>query len=221
MHGLNEVSYVALQHHFQGIRVYEDSMFPVNFQLKLFCGPNRGCAPTVQQAGHVSAISYQVLLFWIHNIMNDVLFLDPTTDLGRNLYFATDNKIIHTPGRPDDFLITRLLHSKFNAITRGNVNIGTLMFTSSDTDYCERYWTGNEYALPGVDYLGEEAAHSTPWWERPSIDTLDILREDLSDEEFEDLENIADPLADYEKQLQEEEPQDEAEVIEIWQKKSS
>lgn len=219
MFGVNDVSCVALSHKFRGIRVYEDSLCAVNFRLKLFCGPSRECAPTIQQAGHLSAISYQVLLYWIENILDDVVFLDPTTELGHSIYYSVDNKIFHTPGQPDDFLLARLLHSKMRAITHGNVEVGSMMLSSSDTGHTERWWTSNEYALPDLTYLGDgKPVHPTPWWERPTIDTMDVLEEELEEEELKNLRELADPLAEYEKALLEEEAA-EAEIIDnLWNK---
>lgn len=217
MNTIEEVSYVALNHKFRATRVFADSITAVEFRLKLFCSPNRGAHPELSTAGHLGAISMQALMFWLDYALNDgTVLLDPNTEAGNNIFYAgLDNQMIFTPSPPDDFVLSRVIHSKICAITRGNVSIGSLMLTSSDSEWSERYWDSTEYALPD-QYIDDELVHTEPWWKRPTLDTIDFRVADYSDEELEELRNMPDPLEQFEAELRKEQAE-EAEIIsDIW-----
>lgn len=219
MNPIEEVSYVALNHKFRAARVFADSITAVTFRLKLFCAPNRSAHPDLTTAGHLGAISMKALMFWLDYALNDnTILLDPTTEAGNNIFYAgLDNQILFTPSPPDDFVLSRVIHSKISAITRNNVTIGTLVLSSSDSEWSERYWSGTEYALPD-DYLGAGLVHEAPWWKRPTLDTLDFRVEDYTPEEIEELKSLPDPLAQFEEELRKDQ-QEEAEIIsDIWDK---
>lgn len=217
MNPIEEVSYVALNHKFRATRVFGDSITAVSYRLKLFCSPNRAAHPEVTTAGHLGAISLQALMFWMDHALNDnTVFLDPNTEVGSNIFYSgLDNQLIFTPSAPDDFVISRVLHSKICAITRGNVSIGNIMISSSDSEWSERYWSSDEYALP-ESYIDAELVHDEPWWRRPTLDTMDFRVEDYTTEEVAELRTMPDPLAEFEAELLKEQ-QEEAEIIsDIW-----
>lgn len=220
MSPIEEVSYVALNHKFRATRVFADSITAVSYRLKVFCSPNRGAHPELATAGHLGAISMQALMYWMDYALNEnTIFLDPNSEAGSSIFYTgLDNQMIFTPTPPDDFVLSRVIHSKICAITRGNVSVGALMLSSSDSEWSERYWDSTEYALPD-SYIDAELVHSEPWWNRGTLDTIDFRVEDYSPEEIEELKNMPDPLEQFEAELRKEQ-QEEAEIItDIWNNK--
>ena len=214
---IEDISHVALNHKFRAVRVFEDSLTAVSFRLKLFCSPNRGAHPDLTTAGHLAASSMQVLMCWLDHALNDnTIILDPNSEAGNAIFYSgLNNPIMFTPSDPDDFVISRVLHSKICAITQGHLSVGSLMLSSSDSEWSERYWNSTDHALPD-SYLEGELMHDTPWWKRSTIDTIDYRVEDYTDEELEELRNTQDPLAQIQEDLLEQH-KGEAEIIQgIW-----
>ncbi len=215
-------TYVVLNHTFTGVRVFDYTITPVTFKLKIHCGVPDEFSPSIKKAEDKASVSFQVLKLWLHNMLDEVTICNPTSELGDFLLAMSESKIMTTPGEPDDNVLTRLLHSKISAIAKGNLEIVKLVLVSSDTENTERHWTGTDYLLPGIDYMEEDTVHKTPWWTRSSIDIADLHREAFTAEEISQMLSDDDVLLEYEKTLLEDLAEtravsSEAEIIEdVW-----
>lgn len=222
--GLNLPTYVAINHAFSGVRVMREYMTPATWHIKLYCAPAITSKGPIQKDLDAAAISYQVVTYWLQNILQHPIIIDPTTSFGLFLYEVSENRLVFTPSAPDDNILARLLHQKIRTLSKGNLEIGSIVLTSSDTGNTERHFVGGEYMLPGIDYIGEEVLHSEPWWMRATADTSEIIKSLVPEEEIEELKTIQDPIEEYERLLYEETEilgeGEEAEIIEVnvWKK---
>ena len=228
MNGLTDNTYIAVNHVFRAVRVFKNDIVPVKFHLKFFCNPNMQRDISFAEATARGGAAYQLVVFWLNNIVDQIVIANPQNDLGFFIYQISESKTMFTPGEPDDNVLARVLHSKIRAVSKGNLEVGGLILQSDDTYNTERYWEGTDYLLPGIEYAGKDVVHAVPWWERSSIDTAEFFVEDHNEDEIQEILTFEDPLADFEKAIFSELSADnemdeadfgEAEIIDdIWRK---
>lgn len=185
------------------IRTVGYVLTPVQLQVRALCTPAVTDSDQLQLAGHRSAVAVQLMHYWLTEMLPHTVIVNPLSEMGEQLMYTCDNRVMLTPGTPDDFLLVRLLHSKLSAIARSHVQVHSVTVKTSDTGHSERIWSSTEYALPQSDYMGSDIVHSVPWWQRASIDICDILVKDAQQQgdNVEDLVNLTDPLAVLEAEL--------------------
>lgn len=215
-------TYIVLKREFTAIRVFEYSMTPVTFTLKIECSLPHNKTKTPSEQIKQSSVAHQLINIWLANVLDDVVVVDPTTEMGEFLLATTENNIMTTPGNPDDNVLARLIHSKLSTIAKGNIHISKLVLVSSDTDHTERHWTGTDYLLPESSYKDDdETVHSDPWWKRYSFEVSDYLSSDLDEDTKAELLAAQGVLEQYEQKLSGElfVNDNEAEILEdIWKK---
>lgn len=217
---MTAATHLALNQTFSAVRVLNYRLSPVTFSVKLCCVPVSDSEQSLEHNSHRAAVAFQLLQFWMREMLDGIVIVDPLSEMGEQMIYTCDNRLLFTPGSADDFTLVRLLHSKCSAIADHYIHIESLTLTSSDTFHSERYWSGDRYALPGADYLKQPMVHALPWWQRRSIDICDYLTKDLEahGESIEDIVNLSDPLIELENQLtQDIREHTPAEIIEdIW-----
>lgn len=218
-------SIIVLKHKFSAVRVFDYSLSPTNFELQVHCCVPNQFSPNSHSAKDRAAVSLQVLKLWMQNMLEEVTILNPTNEMGEFLLAISENKVMTTPGEPDDNILVQVLCHKISTITKGHIELQKIVLVSTDTDDTEQHLIiTNDYVstLPDINYMEEKAVHSIPWWERASIDISDIYAESLSDDVVEEILNSDDVLQEYEDTLIKELnslkiDQDEAEIIEdVW-----
>lgn len=220
MTGLTDNTYIAINHSFNAIRLFKNTFTPTKFHLKIYCNPHIRPGLTYEESVRRGGASYQIALFWLQNVLDNVMIVNPCESIGDFIYHVADNSVMFTPGEPDDNILARLIHCKIGAISKGNLELGGIIIRSEDTYNTERYWEGTDYLLPDSSYTGKEIIHAEPWWMRPVIDIAEFYKEDQSEEEIDEILNSPDVLADFEQSILDEGAEDEdseAEIIEdIW-----
>jgi hypothetical protein len=178
-------SFVVMTHEFHAIRIMGDRITPVKFTLKLSLMPVAGPGISPQLMGAKAGLGFHKLKAWLDSIMYDVIIMNHHSPLSDSIEEHMENVTLYTPGEPDDFILSAILHSKVTQLIKGHLELDILSITSSDTFGVERYYrcTDGQYGLPGIEYVGEEAVHTVPWWQREGLDTVDFPKSKVENTE--------------------------------------
>lgn len=192
----------TFNHTFDAIRADGYYLTPTEITLNINCQPKSINGVDLEGSSHRASASFHVMKTWIKSMLDEVIIVEPTSELGEILRYTSDNKILYSPKNTDDFTLCRLIHSKCSAITQNNMTIDTITVSSSDGGNCDRHWSGTHYRLPGVDYMGAPIIHDQPWWCRASIDISDILVSEVPENEHHsNVVDISDPLSELESEI--------------------
>lgn len=173
----------TFNHTFSAIRVQKYYLVPTEITLSINCEPRSINGADLEGSSHRASASFHVMRTWIKTMLDNVIIVEPTSEMGDILRHTADNKVLYCPRNTDDFMLCRLLHSKCSAITQNNLMIHDITISSADEEDCDRHWAGSRYGLPGADYLGAPIVHDKPWWERASIDINDRTVSEVPDTE--------------------------------------
>ena len=190
-------SFIVIPHTFYATRVYkEDELSRISaakLTLKIACTPIDDDTLGHVELGQKAMVGFQRLKVWLEALLDNVILVDVNSELLAEFQENVHNNIMFIPGNPDDSMLSVVLHAKMCSITKGLLDIHHISLRATDTDNIERYYRNlsGEYPLPGIEYVGEEVAHKTPWWSRPTIDICEY--EDESESGI--LAWPADPLA--------------------------
>lgn len=191
----------TFNHTFAAIRANDYYLTPTEISLSINCQPKSINGVDLEGSSHRASASFHVMQTWIKSMLDEVIIIDPTTEMGEMLRYTSDNKVLYSPKNTDDFTLCRLIHSKCSVITQGNMSIDVITISSADMGSCDRHWSGTHYRLPGVDYLGSPIIHDEPWWRRPSIDISDTLVSEVPESEQNNILDISDPLSELEGEI--------------------
>lgn len=192
----------TFNHTFDAIRVDNYYLIPTEITVSINCQPQSINGVDLEGSSHRASASFHVMQTWLKTMLDDVIIVEPTTEMGEILRYTSDNKVLYSPKNTDDFTLCRLLHSKCSAITQNNMIIHAITISSSDTRNCDRHWSGTRYGLPGADYMGSEIAHDEPWWKRPCIDISDVLLSELpKNENHPNVVDISNSLSQLENEI--------------------
>lgn len=220
-----QISFVVLPHTFTAIRILNNRIVPVNMTLKISIAPLETLVGD-QDAGIMAAKGFQKLKLWLDIALYEVVLINIKNPMLEYVEEYTENTVIYVPREPDDFTLSALLHSKMTEIVKGHLQLDTICLSSSDTFNVERYYRcrDGKYGLPGIEYLGEEAVHSLPWWSRYGLETVDFAKNKVQNVNEllealafadEELQQAADEI-----ELVKPEKETEAEIVtvDIWKK---
>lgn len=177
---------VAINHKFSAVRVYDSTISPVHFKIKVSCKPlvsgkyEPGCA-----------IIFQKVNVWMRTALDDVVILDPSSDLGEMIDALSDSNQMFLPCSPDDNVLIQAIDSKLKALAGDALEIVEVVLQSSDTFDSEQYWSGNDYF---VDMYQKDIIHCEPWWKRDDCFVIDWFADDLDPEEIQEILSMPDPL---------------------------
>lgn len=169
-------SFVVMTHEFHAVRIMGDKISPVQFTLKISVLPIDNANVSQELLGAKAGLGFHKLKAWLDSMLYDVILINYHSPMLDSIEENMDNVTLFTPGEPDDFVLAATLHSKITELTRGFLEVDTLTIKSSDTFGAERYYRCKDghYGLPGIEYIGEEAVHSVPWWQRPGVEMNDF-----------------------------------------------
>jgi len=186
---------VTLPHTFPATRIINTHITPCEFNLEVVVAPK----PHTEKSVESAALGFGKIKAWMEIALNDTILINNDSDIVHLLEEEVDNVLFKSPGEPDDVLVASLILSKIRAIVGNNLLIVNVTLWSSDTGNIKRMVAGDlDGLLPGIEYLGVEAAYKKPWWERETIETVDFTKEDSKDEYFAELV-AGDPLKEIEK----------------------
>lgn len=202
-------NYMTLSYDFTGIRLQDSNLTPVDWQLKVNLVAHKKRGVSEEELEYKTSALYQRLYFWLDTNLPNIIAVDVESE--PDLYIAnlSSNIMMYCPGNPGDDLIIQLLHSKLTALTSGELVVGEIKLTGSDTtlEYtfdCE----DGDYGLPTEtkEYYTEGTARDEiPWWSRNDGFCFEFIRpeksEDVTDEEL--FGNIQDPMLEFEKLISE------------------
>lgn len=176
-------SFVVMTHEFHAVRIMGDRITPVRFTLKLSLMPVANPSISPELMGAKAGLGFHKLKAWCDSILYDVIIMNHHSPLSDAIEENMENVTLYTPGEPDDFILSAILHSKASQLTKGYLELDILSITSSDTFGVERYYrcTDGQYNLPGIEYVGEESLHTVPWWQRDGLDTVDFPKSKVDD----------------------------------------
>lgn len=214
-------SFLIIPYEFAATRIYEeDSVSQISstsITLSISCAPINDETISAEDVGIKAMIGFQRLKAWLEGMLEHIVMIDIDSDLLKAIQEKADNQIMLVPGKPDDSLLTVLLHAKISAITEGLLEIYTISLRATDTDLIERVYRcpSKQYPLPDIEYFPGESVYKTPWWTRPTIDVGDYEKSD-------DDENIAwhtdDPLAEIGKEFLADDTEADVIVFDAWKK---
>jgi len=153
----------------------------------------------IEDSAARAALGFNKIRTWLEIALNDTVMVHYDSIFVDALEEDVDNVLFKTPGEPDDVMVSILLLSKLRAIAGDHLTVFNLTVSSGDTGNMKRLVAGDlDGMLPGIEYLGEPAAYSEPWWERGTIETVDFTKVDREDEHFEEMV-ASDPMKEIEK----------------------
>jgi hypothetical protein len=224
------MSFVVVPHHFSAIRVLNERVAPVDLTLKISIAPLENSSMSDQDVGLMAARGFQKLKVWLDIALQDAIIINYKSPMLDAFEEFTDNPILYVPREPDDYTLSAILHSKLSQIVKGHLLLDTIVLSSSDTFDIERYFRckdGVYTGLPGIEYLGEEATHSVPWWARYGMETVDYAKNKVVNVEEllelltlanEDLEEAASEIELKDAKKDETETEAEIVTVETWTK---
>lgn len=202
-------NHIVINHKFDAVRVYDLSICPVRFSMKIMCRPPH-------QGSYQSDMSiiFQKINLWMRNSLDDLVILDPHTDLGEMIDAMSDCNRMFLPSTPDDNLLIQALDSKIKSLCENALEVIHMSLKSSDMFDCEQHWFGNQYLLESYQ---KKIIHKKPWWQRNDCHTADWFEDDLSQEDIKEILSLPDPLDELITSIQKaKEPQTEAEIIDLF-----
>jgi len=215
-------SFLVIPHTFTATRIYEeDSVSQISatiITLDISCAPIDDGTISAEEMGTKAMIGFQRLKVWLDGMLEHIVMIDVNSELLPAIQEKIGNQIMLIPGKPDDALITVLLHAKISAITEDLLEIYTISLKATDTDFIERVYRcpTKQYPLPEIEYFPGESVYETPWWTRPTIDVGDYEKSD-------DDENIewhkGDPLAEIGKEFLTDGTKADIIVFDAWKNK--
>lgn len=214
--------FMTYEYSFEGVRYIENRLQPVNWKLSInMSGPELEDKKEEEQSKKTS-IMYQKILFWLDTVLNDCIVSSITSVNSIGAFHNT--KVVLPDEEPTDDIFLQTLHSKLSVISGDDMIIGQLSLYSTDSNVTYHYNHGGSYGLPSQsNFIGDDALHDVPWWERNDCDTFDVNSDHESKDDILKSSRI---LSDFEKHLTREFSEDEedfenpAEIITIeqWQK---
>ena len=204
-------THIVLPHTFHAVRVMNDRLSPVVFNIEVALISSRISGKTAEESGEMAGLGFRKIKTWLEMVLHEIIIINTASNLIDILSDETENLIMTTPSEPDDAILAALLLTKMQTIVRDLLIIDSITLVSSDTGYMKRIMKNEDIHLPGIEYLGIEAAHKEPWWLRETIETADFPRTDETDEYFAEFAT-RDPLKDLERDMLHNE---EADVISI------
>lgn len=123
-------------------------------------------------------ISYQKILHFLDNYVNDSLWYDPEciSCIDRN-FSSTKNFLFITP-KVNINSLSNVLFRKFNSLCSENVFVDGIEVYDFEADLNYEYFNDtkeyDDLNLPSAkEFVGEYSIYDKPWWERSSISTYD------------------------------------------------
>jgi hypothetical protein len=151
----------------------------LSLDLDIIVEPNKN----TKLLGGDHELALKSMKFWLETILNQSVVYNVYTDVPTTLFEVIGNHLMFSPGEPDDYLMTSLIHAKLNAIGQGHVIVNSATF-QADTGYGFSNTTiGNPcMVLPSIDeWMGENRFYDLPWWDRPDGSMIDVHAEEDED----------------------------------------
>src|SRR6056297_3621636 len=99
-------SYMIVPHKFEATLIYGDMLLPASYTLKVPCTP---LCPEIAQK---SQEGFKRLKIWMEAMLGQVVIVNANSDLFPFFQSLPENIVMYTPGEPDDFMLSAILHSK-------------------------------------------------------------------------------------------------------------
>lgn len=205
-------TYIVLPHSFTAVRVMGERLSPMSVDLEISLLVDASSGTDTDSIGQKAGIGFRKIRTWLELVLPEIVIVNGESDLADTISEQTDNLVMITPDEPDDVILAALLLSKLQAITEGQLVVAQIAVSSSDTGFIKRIMKPDAIRLPGIEYLGEEAVHDKPWWQRDTIETADFPKTDATEEYFAEI-SVRDPLKEIEREFYEND--EEADVISI------
>lgn len=193
------LTHIILPYEFSATRIMDTHITPCTMKLEIAILSGH----SEQDAANKAAIGFTKIRTWLEIALNDAILVAHNSVFDEIMLTEADNAVLITPDEPNDMILSLVLLSKLRKISEGYITVVSISIASSDSGNIKRFTSGDiSDLLPGIDYLGEEAIHKQPWWERETIETVDFIKADMDDETkdtyFEELV-VRDPLKEIEK----------------------
>jgi hypothetical protein len=201
-------SHMTLTYAFMGMRLQEGWLTPVEWNLSVDIAAVDKKTKVIEDIEYKASVAYQKIYFWLDTNLPGILAVDVMSD--GDLYIAnlTSNIMMYCPGNPGDDMISRLLHSKINALVGDDLIVGQLTLGGNDTSVSYSFnCTDGEYMLPKTteEYYTEGVARDkTPWWMRDDGFCSEFIRPkdiEISNEEL--FQDIVDPMTEFNRIIEE------------------
>lgn len=197
--------FMTFNSEFTGIRVLNRTLIPTKWKVEADFVSNEDFDAEKSKEYNEGSITYQILDFWMTQLLDDVLVVNPLDPFSLDLALSANNFCMTIPGTPTDDLIIQALFEKMNAICKNHLQILKLSITSVDSGATYHFVdTINNSNLPDISYVGEDVhtEFKTPWWTRTTACCSDFpVEEDDEDVTEIDFVKEKDVLDHYEEQL--------------------
>ena len=145
-------------------------------------------------------VSYQKILHFLDNYVNDSLWYDPECIPCIDRNFSSAKNFLFITPTVNLTCLSNVLFRKFNALCSDNVFVDSIEIYDFETDLNYEYFNDtkeyDDLNLPTAkEFVGEYSIYDNPWWERSSISTYDYAvktEQDLLDirKELEESEKL-------------------------------
>lgn len=165
----------------KGIRVLNNSVIPTSWDINIdFFTQKKDDENDITQTVEAT-VSFQVLTYWINELIQDIIVFDPTDEFALSWVPQTYNAILTTPGVPTDDLFARVVQKKIETLVGDRLGIVKTSFLSEDgggMKYSYFDFNKDSNSLPDISYVGTQAESTkVPWWERKTSECYDLPEE--------------------------------------------
>jgi len=156
----------------------------------------------------------KAMKLWLEDLIDNTIVYYPGTKHDTTLFEEIANNVMLTPDEPNDYHLCILIHSKLNAIGRGQVKVTKTEFSTDTGEGFKCIMTGDVGSwLPSQDeWMGSKSIFDQPWWSRSDGSTLDIPYEQ-GDNIDQIRKSISIDLHSMVGDKREDEPEKQAEII--------
>ena len=126
--------------------------------------------------------------FWIDHVVNNCIMFDISNVWALNSFMDDNglpdvsNKIMLVPGEPNDAVLASLIQAKFNALSDGAFDVGSVEISSTDGSLTFMFAGDGKGSLPTIEeWIGDHSYFSEPWWNRRDASTMDVAPDEDAD----------------------------------------
>jgi len=173
-----------LRHRFRFYRILDDRL--VGSDCEIECDINILKFDSMEEIH----LRFSAIKLWLDDFIDGSLAFHKDSHLDTGWIDLLGNTPVMCPEEPLDHIIASLLHTKFNAIGGDVVQIARTHFLCDTSRGFSNAISGTvcEWLPEMPDWMGERAMHKRPWWHRPDVSTIDLVKpSDMVDEQVIDF----------------------------------
>lgn len=198
-----DTGFLTLKHEFVAFRFEDLYLEPIKFEISVELDTviKKNTDLDILEKSLIK--NHQKIYYWLDSVLQNSILVDVSNE--EEVYAANilSNLMVYFPGKVNDFLFAKLLHSKLSALIDDIVNIGNISIKAEDS-FLQYTYDGNDgntdILISAEDYFRiSKTKDKNPWWLRNDGFCFEIVRPDetdLTDDEI--YHDLVDPLDEFE-----------------------